>query len=192
MRNFFILCAATALASAVSLSHVNDNEYTGLAVVGKDYGENEYDMYEENADKHDGWVTSLAQTEGSGVRRRSLSRSLSFELRPLPTPTKKHRPTPGDNGIDVGKSHRPRSSTVGVKKNSANLLDWRGAIRSGRSTPTTELPDVKINRPSSISKEASLRKLDRTESVGTGPSGPLKLKRSNRIINGVPVPTVAP
>ena len=50
MRNFFILCAATALASAVSLSSVNDNEYTGLDVVGENYGENEYDMYEENAD----------------------------------------------------------------------------------------------------------------------------------------------
>ena len=44
MRNLFILCAATALASAVSLSHVNDNEYTGLDVVGEDYDEIEYDM----------------------------------------------------------------------------------------------------------------------------------------------------
>ena len=192
MRNFIILCAATALASAVSLSPVNDNEYTGLDVVGEDYGENEYDMNEENADEHDGWVTSLAQREAPGVRKRVFSRSLRPTPRPLPTPTTKHRPTPGDNGIDVGKSHRPRSSTVGVKKNSANLLDWRGAIRSGRSTPTTELPDVKINRPSSISKAAPLRKLDRTESVGTGPSGPLKLERRNRIINGETVPTVAP
>ena len=67
MRNLFILCAATALASAVSLSHVNDNEYTGLDVVGEDYDENEYDVYEQSADEHDDWETSLAQ-KGKGLK----------------------------------------------------------------------------------------------------------------------------
>ena len=67
MRNLFILCAATALASAVSLSHVNDNEY-GLDVVGEDYDENEYDVYEHSADEHDDWETSLAQKSKRMVR----------------------------------------------------------------------------------------------------------------------------
>ena len=53
MRNFFILCAATALASAVSLSQVNDNDNTGLDVVGEVYVDIEYDMYEQSDDEHD-------------------------------------------------------------------------------------------------------------------------------------------
>ena len=39
MRNFFILCEATALASAVSLSHVNANENNEFDMVEGDYDE---------------------------------------------------------------------------------------------------------------------------------------------------------
>lgn len=163
MRNFFILCAATALASAVSLSHVNDNEYTGLEVVGEDYNEIEHEMYEESADEQDGWETSLAQ---KGLR---LFKKLG--KRSLPTPS---RPRSGaiDNGTgmpEIGKPLRPRSftGTGKISRGRAGGIDLGGANRLKRSTSTPNLPDVnsiKITRPSVGvgGGGAPLRKLNRS------------------------------
>ena len=171
MRNFFILCAATALASAVSLSQVNDNDYTGLDVVDEDYEDIEYDMYEQSADEQNDWETSLAQ--------KSIFKRFTRKLRPIPTPRKRTN-TGVDGAPEIGKPLRNRSFT-GVNKVSrgrANGVDMGGSNRLSRSGSTGNIPDVnsiKINRSASIGGSAApIRKLNRSKSVGAESSGALK------------------
>jgi len=166
MRNFFILCAATALASAVSLSHVNDNEYTGLEVVGEDYNEIEHEMYEESADEQDGWETSLAQR---GSLFKGFKKIFTRSKPSIPTPS---RPRSGamDNGTgmpEIGKPIRARgiTGTGKISRGRAGGIDLGGANRLKRSTSTPNLPDVnsiKITRPSVGGSGAPLRKLNRS------------------------------
>jgi len=161
MRNFFILCAATALASAVSLSHVNDNEYTGLEVFGEDYDEIEHEMYEESADEQEEWETSLAQ-KGFNLFKK-------LRLRSIPSP-KRPRSNAIDNGTgmpEIGKPLRPRShtGTGKISRGRAGGIDMGGANRLNRSTSAPNLPDVnsiKITRPSVGGSGAPLRKLNRS------------------------------
>jgi hypothetical protein len=170
MRNFFILCAATALASAVSLTSQYENEHTELDVVGEDYDEYDmYDMSEEDADEHDDWATSLAQ-KGFG---KTFSR-FTRKMRPIPKPRARSN-TGVDGGIDIGKPLRPRSftGTGAVKRPRSNGVDMGGSNRINRSASTGDLPsakDIKITRPRSTSAQAPIRKLNKTSpsSVGGG------------------------